>query len=306
MGVCYYGMGESSYILKLENGPLNIMTNNYISECCDPTCVYFRGKTNIRERFEKKIVELAFDKDNIKILFYGSYFLYQELQILHLIGHKISEIHLTDYAYENFMDNNDLILCFEQFLSYIKENKLNIRVYVHSDPNKLKNSIYFKRRFDIVCGIDIDYILGNNDNRPIIKEISRNTLRIDGTMCVSQNCLDQVDLSCYGIMDNGDISLNITTDFVKEPYYYKYILINIYSKLYYPFSFDYPFSFRNPFSSYYPVNLLGLAISFKKFKYYPTTSVILGTCCIFGIGKYFLIDDFIVKIRPYNDLSKNN
>lgn len=161
--------------------------------------------------------------------------LLQELRILELLGNNVSEVHLTDFAYENFSNdvNNCYNRAFVQFMQLIKEKCLETRVYVHTDPNKLKTSNKFNRRFDVICGIDIDWAHGCTNHRPIMKEIAANTLKIDGMMCISQNFEDQVDLCHYEISDNGDIVLVRTEDYVKPPYYGKYIFEHTFTKAYY-------------------------------------------------------------------------
>jgi hypothetical protein len=265
----------------------------HVSECSDSDCVYSREKTNIRERFENKILNIAQKKNNIKILFYGSFLLYQELRILLLLGNKISEIHLTDYAYKNFLNNKDesYILVFSEFIRYVESHKWNIKFYIHSDPDKLKNSIIFQRRFDIVCGIDIDYVKGNTNNRPIMKDIAENTLKINGVMFMSQHNLDQVDLCRYEITCNGKIKLVSTEDFVKKEYYLKYMAQDMLCKLYYPFSF---------------IGLFFSAIILNKS---PITALIGGTYCIVGIfHKYLMSDDdpneFERNINNFSNLLK--
>lgn len=285
-----YQCNDYSSDLELDN-----MKFFYISECTDPTCVYTRCITNIRERFEKKILETAKNKNNIKILFFGSFLLYQELRISILLDNKISEIHLTDYAYKNFLNNNNksYILAFTEFMNYIDLQKWNIKVYVHSDPDKLKRSKIFQRRFDIICGIDIDYTNGHNNNRPIMKEIAQNTLKINGVMYMSQHNLDQVDLCRYEISDNATIKLVSTEDFVKKEYYLKYTIQNLLYQLYYPFSFT------------------GLYLSAIYFKKSPILSIITGTYCITGIVYKYLTtennsNNFERKISIFSNLLKKN
>lgn len=266
---------------------------NYISECSDPRCVYTRKKTNMRERFENKILKRAQKKHNIKILFFGSFLLLQELKILLLINDRVSEVHLTDYAYQNFLYKNDnsYIMAFKEFIEFIKKQKWNINVYVHSDPEELKNSIMFQRRFDIICGIDIDYSKGKLDNRPIMKMIAENTLKIDGIMYVSQHNLDQVDLCQYRIENNGKIKLINAEYFVKKEYYVKYMLQNLFYKLYHTFSFT------------------GLFFSTLFLKKSPFTSLMVGTYCTIDIFYRYLTKgdnsrDFEININSFYSLQK--
>lgn len=224
---CYWKKNKSEH---------NLSKHNCISECSDPTCIYSRKYTNLRDRFEKKIFMSVINKNKISILFYGSFLLYQELNILKLIGDKISEIHITDYAYKNFLEDNktQFIDAFLALSKHVLSRKLDINIYVHCDPEKLINNLTFRRRLDIICGIDIDYSFGVTDNRPVMKAIAENTLKIDGIMYLSQHNLDQVDLCRYELAEFGRINLVQTDDFVKPDYYIKYKLNDILQRtLYY-------------------------------------------------------------------------
>ena len=233
--------------------------------------------------------------------------LYQELQILKLLGNKISEIHLTDYAYKYIYtdsiskrkSDNKFILAFQEFINYITLHYPNINLYVHTDPDKLKNSVLCQRRFDIIYGIDIDSII-YNDNRAIMKEIGNHTLKMNGVMIISQHNLDQVDLCHYEIMEDDNINginqadstikLISTTDYVKSPYFIKYSLQSIFYKL------------------FYPLNFLGLLISGLIFKKSFITSILTGSYCLFGLFyKYLFSDDsnnFKRIIKDFDDLIK--
>jgi len=244
-------------------GSKNIKNLNHISECSDSNCVYFRPKFNTRDRFEKKIYQQTVGKTNIKILFYGSFLLYQELNILFLLGDKISELHFTDYAYKQILEENNetnkYLLAFNEFTDLVHKINPHSRIYVHTNPDELIASTMFQRRFDIICGIDIDYTQNNTNNRPIMKQIANTTLKIDGIMIMSQHNLDQVDLCHYEIMENGIIKLIYTEDFVKNPYY------NLYKTKY---MLGY---------LYYPLNLFGLAGSMINLKKFPIASITAGT-----------------------------
>ena len=240
MGLQYYSIDKYTYRLEFEHGSNDLCGNTmYIAECSNKSCIYYRGNTDIRERFEKKIFDFSTNKIGIKILFFGSCMLYQEFRILTLLGNKICEVHLTDYAYKNENENgNDkFILAFMQFMQYINTNNLNIEVYVHTDPDRLKDSVLFNsrfdRKFDIICGIDIDYENGCNNGRHIMKEIATNTLNIDGMLLVSQHYTDLVDLSHYKLNHRGELILKLSEDYVKPPYYAKYLFEHNLTKIYY-------------------------------------------------------------------------
>lgn len=203
----------------------------YLRECEDPVCVYTRKLSSIREKYEEKIIAHTQDKNDISILFYASCYLYQEYRILESIINKVSEIHITDHSYKLFLENpNDyFFLVIDEFANYIITHNPNIDIYIHSDPTKLK-SIRWHRRFDIICGIDIDY----DDNlcgRDLIKDISSSTLKINGYMITSQNCLDQVDLCTYIIGSDSCIQLIEAIDYVKAPYFAEYKIKNIFDNI---------------------------------------------------------------------------
>ena len=235
----YNKIDNKTYRLSIDPIIIHNTTHSVITECSDPACVYHRSSTDIRERFEKKIHQFIGAKTNVKILFYASFMLYQELRILALIGNRISEVHLTDFAYNKLSDESKNVYnnAFVEYLTYIDNHGLETKVYVHTDPNNLVNSSLFNRQFDIICGIDIDYAGEHNNHRSIMKNIAKNTLKNDGMMCVSQNFTDQVDLCHYELDNNGNIKLVNADDYVKPPYYAKYMVQHIINKIYYPLLF---------------------------------------------------------------------
>lgn len=226
-------IGDSSYKLeKYNHTQLNNFNNGfrYIRECLNINCIYNRNCTKLREKFEKKIVKFTNKKDNISILFFGSFLLLQELVILTLLGKKISEVHFTDYAYQNFLKNNSIFaMAFMEFLDYTIWKGLDVKIYIHSNPENLKKNSMWKRCFDIICGIDFDYNL--LDNYINVKEIASHSLKIDGIMYLSQNREDLVDLSEYRYSKNNKISLVKTNDYVKPKYYRNYWWQNIFLKI---------------------------------------------------------------------------
>lgn len=262
---------------------------SYLFECTDPSCIYSRSITNMRERFENKIVNETINKNNITVLFFGSFLLYQEFQILKKLGDKISEIHLTDYAYENFLSDSDnkFIMAFHEFIDYIIFNSWNINVYIHNDPDRLKHNLTLKRRFDVICGIDIDSIYKLN-NRIIMKEIATETLKIDGIMIVSQHNLDQVDLCHYEIISNGTVKLISTEDFVKPAYLTKYMLQYTLHKL------------------FFPLNLLGFVLACLSLKNTPLSALIIGPYYLISMWYKYLnsdnFNDFKRIIKDFNEL----
>jgi hypothetical protein len=266
----------------------------YVTECEDPTCIYTRNKTKIREKFEEKIFDSCQKKRNLKILFYGSFLLYQELKIILLLADQISEIHFTDYAYKNILKNKNeqLIFAFDEFMQYIYKEKINVQVYIHTNPERICESHTLRRRFDVVCGIDIDYAKGVTNNRPIMRRIAEHALKIDGKMFLSQHNIDQLDLCCYKITAQGNIKLVRTEDYVKAEYYKKYWLQNLAKKLELGYGF------------------IGIFCALLLVNKSPIISIATGTFCTVDIfGKYLLginkINTFKREINFLPDLIKN-
>ena len=176
---------------------------------------------------------------------------------------------------------------FTEFYKYIKSRKLNIIIYIHCDPEKLITSSLFKRRFDVICGIDIDYTYGITNNRPIMKEISENTLKIDGSMYLSQHNTDQVDLCRYELNSIGKIIMIQTDDFVKPYYYAKYKFSNI----------------------WHNVNIIGpFMISIASIQLWPI-SIISATYAIIALmDKYFFDfkDSARINIKKIEDIFVDN
>ncbi len=274
---------DSIYRLNLKRNS-DLLSNDYtmisqfehITECCDPTCIYTRYKTTVREKFEEKIVKSCEHKTNLKFLFYGSFLLYQELKLILLLADQLSEIHFTDYAYEDLAskdDDNRYILALSEFMSFIHKEKINVRVYVHTNPDKITQSTILRRRFDIICGIDIDYTNGETNNRPIMKKIAEHTLKINGKMLMSQHFIDQVDLCCYEISSKGFVQLIKTEDYVKPSYYNKYWYQNILCKL----------DFAN--------SLVGLLCMIMVTKNTPIISIAGGTYCAIDLVNKYLLEN---------------
>lgn len=239
--------GSSYKLTKCQNS--SKMLNNcfqYIRECHNEDCVYNRKLTTLREKYQDKILKLVNEKTNIKILFFGSFLLLQELIILVLLGNRVSEVHFSDYAYANFLKNKTFTMAFAEFLEHTINHNLNVKIYIHSNPEQLKNSKFCKERFDIISGIDFDDgALGNIKN---IKEIASNTLKKNGIMLLSQNREDLVDISYYQIKNNR-ISLIKIVEYIKPQYYYYYWLQYQLMQLLRPFNFLLAFSMLLVFPS---------------------------------------------------------
>lgn len=263
---------------------------NYIRECTDQYCIYTRAKTNIRIRFEDKITA-SDNKAGLNILFYSSYLLQQELTLITKLKHKINEVHFTDIAYHDLINNcnSDIYRAFAEFCYYIQVEDYDIRIYVHCDPHVLTISPNFSRRMDIICGIDIDYIYHNMDNRDIMKKIAFNTMKIDGYMIISQNNMDLVDLCRYELDSNGDVMITHTEDFVKPGYYRNYWIQYILDKL------------------KYPVAIGGLLCGIYLAGSWPMLSIIASTYYAIDIIYSYLLDwnnasSFERVILPYSML----
>lgn len=226
---------KSSYKLSYNSSSrhLSTMANatsrfKYISECSDDPCVYNRQKYNIREKFEEKIYDEIYHRKNIKILFYGSYLLYQELKILFLICGHVSEFHFTDYAYINFEDK--YMMAFTEFMDFASPFGHNIDFYVHTNPDTLKQSVLFHNNFDIICGLDIDSYFWNVDGRIVMKNIAKNALKNGGILLVSQQYLELVNLKKFSNF-YGILKLVSNEIFIRKGPYEKYQMQKIHKFL---------------------------------------------------------------------------
>lgn len=211
-----FNVEDHSYRVHNNNKNINGYNLQYISECYDKNCLYSRENTIIRKKYEDLISKKISTKNGVSILFYGSWLLYQELCICIRNLDRIREIHFTDYGYMNLKKNHLCFLALKEFKFIISKPGLNI--YIHTNPDFLINSSFCKKRFDIVCGIDIDYQFGIQNNRPIMQSISLNTLKKDGIMIVSQNNLDLIDISQYQIVSNK-LQMIYTTEYIKGEFY---------------------------------------------------------------------------------------
>jgi hypothetical protein len=210
---------------------------DYIEECSDDKCIYSRSISTIRTLFEKRITNFSKNKDKLNVLFIGSYMLLQELKILMMLKNNISEIHLADNAYKEFNSSptNKYNILFKQFFNFVRDHNLTTKIYVHTNPLDLCNSVIFKQRFDIIAGIDFDYADQNHlINRENIKKIASITLKTNGRLFISQHFQDMVDISEYEYDSNNNINIVRVTDLAKNKYYLKYMSENIFEKFVYP------------------------------------------------------------------------
>lgn len=288
---------ESNTFLQKET--LHTLKNKYknIKECSDPICKFNRQYTNIREIFEKKIMEDVKKKNFINILFYASYLLWQEVTILLPIIEKVKEIHLFDIAYAdlfsskvNNLNNKDCLLAINQFVHLVKNLKNNIDIYVHTDPTYLKTGFLFKRRFDIVCGIDMDFFKGNFDYFSLLKEIASHSLKINGSLYQSQSKIDLLEISKYKISFKGFLIIDSIEHFVFETFYLIYRL-NV-------------FAYKLKIF----IGFVGIIFSILFLKYIPVVSILIGTYGAIDVIYKFLFKENLstkIKIEKYENILKN-
>lgn len=268
---------SSSYQISIYDS--SIVTNceifKYISECNSVNCIYNRSLTNIRSKFESVVLNLS-NKSNIKILFYGSFMLYQELQIIMKLKNRLKEIHFTDAMYSNMFNedenyfykkptDNKYISAFSELLFYLSNNKIFVPIYIHTDPSKLAYTEFFKKRFDYVVGIDIDYIYPGNkiDNFDIMKNISINTIIDSGHMVISQNFKDLVDISIYK-KNNKSIQLLKSYMYIKKEYILKNRIIRLFKKSQFSLSvLGLTLSCNNVYNNKYLATISGLIFAYN-------------------------------------------
>lgn len=224
----------------------HIIASKYITECSNNDCIYNRNKTKLRQKFQNKIIKFANNKKNIKILFFGSFLLLQELIITRLLNKKVTEVHFVDYAYKNFLKDNIFIATFTEFIDWTIKYDLDIKIYIHTNPEHLIISTFCKKRFDIISGIDFYSETVYDDN--CIKKIAINTLNETGMMFLSQNRLNLIDILCYQIR-HKHIELVKAVDYLKTEYYYSYKSQYLLAQLLRPYNF---FIIVIPFLIYYP------------------------------------------------------
>lgn len=244
----------------------------YVTECMDKNCPYTRSNTNIRFNYEKlvgkkilSINQMSARKNDISILFYGSWHLYQELCICLQNLNQISQVHLADFGYNQInLKKNESYMAIDEFARILKYHKNTIEIFVHTNPLTLYNSTYFRECFDIVCGIDIDYSLGIQNNRPIMKNIALNTLKKSGSMIVSQHSSNMIDISKY-VVRSGKIKQISIKCYVKNNWNKIFMIIN--QKLKY--------------GLYILALIAYCVIPFNNNKYFPLIDLAISTVCVF-------------------------
>ncbi len=217
------------YVPKNKNRP--IFKN--ISECRETDCVYSRSNTQFRSIFERKIISISNKKKNINILFYGSFMLLQEIKILDMIHQNVSEVHFVDVAYQEMYSlmRNKYNALFSELMQYVHHKSWDLAVFVHRDPVKLSESTCFKNRFDMICGIDVDYKFHIINNRFLMKKIAQNTLCTSGKLVSSMHYENMVDLCIHKFDIDRNLELCSVTDYVKKKYFLqiKFKSITIYA-----------------------------------------------------------------------------
>ncbi len=148
-------------------------TLSHVSDCTKKDCLFDRYKYSTRDKIYDFLIKNV-DEQNLSsfnILFINSFQLLNELFYLSELirtGYTITEIHLLDQTYCNFMLSigsmeiisedfliaNKLGWVFYQFLEYFFINEYPIDIYVHG--NQLKFSDENINRIDITIGVDVD------------------------------------------------------------------------------------------------------------------------------------------------------
>ena len=165
----------------------------YISECSNINCIFTRSITDLRQRFEDQIVAECKSMNRVSLLFYSSFLLLNQLNIMKDAYEHVEEIHLVDYVYQDIFSSqinsslniNDVIGAITEFSNYVLSKNSSIRIYIHTDPFNIKNNIMMFRRVDIVSAIDTGYSTHNYDDLKIIKEISNHVLKSSGNTHLS-------------------------------------------------------------------------------------------------------------------------
>jgi hypothetical protein len=210
--------------LDPKNEPLDPKnTLNILSECTDPSCIYNRTVSRLRQMYEQIIIEHCHGRKGIVLMFYASYKLLQELTIVERVCYSVSEIHLVDSAYEDYKEFQQIFL---YFVNQIHRLNPAIKIYFYPDLLFLRNDCKLAHKFDLIGGIDIDYVLKNLDyieHRQQIKHTACYLLRTGGKMIMSQHFNDLVDIAQYKLNQEGLLVTNVIDDYVKKEFYDDYV-----------------------------------------------------------------------------------
>src|SRR3984885_10840840 len=292
---------EIDYLLESNDLRNYNIAFDHLYECVNSDCSFNRNNTCIRTKFEKKVSTYLIDKFDINVLFYNSYMLLQELNMILQNKNHISEIHLVDIYYQSIgardeycpgKNYNRIEESLFQFMQFLKINNVQSKVYLHVNPIQFTNCGFFNKCIDLILGIDMYY----NCDMGIMKKyeiefIAEKLLKNDGKLIICQNFEDQMEISEYIINPCHKLELTELTDYVQKKYYWKYRFENILSKIYYPMilfglyisfiinpchklelteltdyvqkKYYWKYRFENILSKiYYPMILFGLYISF--------------------------------------------
>jgi|SRR5579872_554775 len=210
--------------LESKSEPLDPKHSAHIlSECTDPNCIYTRTVSKLRQMYEQIVIGHCHGKKEVVLMFYASYKLLQELTIVERICHNVSEIHLVDMAYEDYGEFQQIFLC---FVDQIHRLNPAIKIYFYPDLMFLRNDPSFAHKFDLIGGIDMDYVLRNIDyikHRQQIKHVACYLLKTGGKLIISQHFNDLVDIAEYTLNQERSLVTDVINDYVKKEFYDDYV-----------------------------------------------------------------------------------
>src|SRR3984885_11337839 len=130
----YNKISEYSYQI------LYLFTNDnfYHEDIIQEAKIYEQLNSCICTKFEKKVSTYLIDKFDINVLFYNSYMLLQELNMILQNKNHISEIHLVDIYYQSIgardeycpgKNYNRIEESLFQFMQFLKINNVQSKVY---------------------------------------------------------------------------------------------------------------------------------------------------------------------------------
>lgn len=189
-----------------------VNTHNQFQECNEHTCYYSRDIYRTREIFENMIINAVIGKCKLAILFYACDRLKQELiiieKLLSLNSDAINEVHFADVYYGTCSDESREVyyLIFSDFMAMVRKKGWKFESYFHNDPSRIPSYQLFSRRFDLICGLDMDIYHPNGqayvNNFPIVKNIIHKCLSSNGYALFSRKYTDTVRFSSYRMMSN--------------------------------------------------------------------------------------------------------
>jgi hypothetical protein len=117
---------------------------------------------------------------------------YQELKIVHEIHQYINDIHLYDPIYANISKNTALKHAIKEFVLYVRILNPKIKVYLHK---KIDKNI----KFDMICGIDMEYDLTHN--YLLILGLGKQ-LSYNGKIIIGYYAKPDIYIRVYGLTSN--------------------------------------------------------------------------------------------------------